>query len=262
MDLGISGRTALVAGGSAGLGGAAARALAGEGARLFVSARGAERLEAAAEAIRADTGAEVTAIVADHGTEAGRARLFEACPAPDILVISFSPPPLTGDYRGVTPEQWRAVFEQMVIGSTELMRHYSEGMAARGFGRIVNLSTVAAKFPLAARMLSGASRAAVANYAAGLARLLARSNVTINAILPGIFETPGLAQTFVDAAAANGTAEAEEREKFLRRLNIPARRYGQPDEAGKLCAMLCSAHAGYVTGQSLTVDGGLGGGLF
>nr|WP_245405678.1 SDR family oxidoreductase [Sphingobium sp. Sx8-8] len=260
--MGIVGKTALVAGGSAGLGGASARALAREGVDLFVSARGGDRLEAAAAAIRAETGSKVTAIVADHGSKEGRQRLFDACPAPDILVITFSPPPLTDDYRKVTADQWRAVFDMAVVGSTELMRHYLQGMADRGFGRIVNISTIAAKYPLAARMLSGASRAAVGNYATGLSKLLARHNVAVNSLLPGIFETPGLTGTFTDAASANGTSEAEEREKFLRRFNIPARRYGDPDEIGALCAMLCSRHAGYVVGQSLGVDGGLGGALF
>lgn len=262
MDLGISGKTALVAGGSAGLGRAAATALAREGVRLFVTARGAERLNDAANAIRDETGASVTSLVADHGSEAGRAALFEACPEPDILVITYSPPPLVNDYRALTAAKWRETFEMTVIGSIELMRHYSAGMVDRRFGRIVNISTIAAKHPLAPRMLSGTSRAAVANYAAGLSRAVARHNVAINSLLPGIFETPGLQQTFIDAAAANGTGEDEERERFLRRFNIPAQRYGDPDEVGAICAMLCSRHAGYVVGQSLAVDGGVGGGLF
>lgn len=262
MDLDIAGKTALVAGGSAGLGGASALALAREGARLIVSARGEARLRAAAEAIRAETGAEVECVVADHGTEAGRAALAAACPAPDILVITFSPPPMTSDYRQVTAEEWRAVLDTMVIGSIELMRHYGEGMAERGFGRIVNISTIAAKYPLALRMLSGASRAAIANYAAGLAKHLARRNVAINAILPGIFTTPGLEQSFVDAAARSGNSPDAEAEAFLRRFNIPARTYGEPQDVGAICALLCSRYAGYIVGQSLSVDGGLGDAIF
>lgn len=262
MDLGISGKTALVAGGSAGLGKASAIALAREGARLFISARGQERLEATAEEIRKETGAEVTAIAADHGTAEGLATLTAACPAPDLLVITYSPPPLTSDYRDVTPDDWRSALEMAVIGSTELIRHYSTGMVDRKFGRIVNISTIAAKYPLAARMLSGSTRAAIANYCAGLSRQLARHDVTINNILPGIFETPGLTKTFADAAAKNGTEVWSERTNFLQRFNIPARRYGQPEEVGAMCAVLCSQYAGYIVGQSIGLDGGLGGGLF
>lgn len=262
MDLGISGKTALVAGGSAGLGKASAMALAREGVRLVISARGSDRLEVAAREIREATGADVITVAADHGTADGLARLVAACPAPDLLVITYSPPPLTPDYRNVTADDWRSVFEMAVIGSTELIRHYSQGMVDRGFGRIVNISTIAAKYPLAARMLSGSTRAAVANYSAGLSRQMARHNVTINNILPGIFETPGLTKTFSDAARENGTEVAAERTNFLRRFNIPARRYGQPDEVGAICAMLCSSYAGYIVGQSIGVDGGLGGAIF
>ncbi|HUF99894.1 MAG TPA: SDR family oxidoreductase [Ilumatobacter sp.] len=262
MDLGIAGKIALVAGGSAGLGGASALALAQEGADLYISARGSERLEAAAADIRLATGATVTPIVSDHGTEQGRQQLYSVCPAPDIVVITFSPPPLTDDFRAVVPDQWRTVLESMVVGSIELMRHYSQGMADRGSGRIVNIGTIAAKYPMASRALSGASRAAVTNYAVGLSKVVARHGVVVNSLLPGIFETPGLTTTFVDAAAANGTTEYEERQRFLGRFNIPARRYGSPEELGAWCAMLCSRQASYLTGQSVGVDGGLGGGLF
>lgn len=262
MDLGIAGKTALVAGGSAGLGGASALALAREGVRLIMSARGEERLRDHAATIRAETGANVDYVVADHGTAEGRATLTARCPAPDILIITFSPPPITSDYRTVSTDEWRHVLDTMVIGSIELMRHYAEGMAERGFGRIVNISTIAAKYPLALRMLSGASRAAVANYTVGLAKLVARHNVAINSILPGIFKTPGLEQSFAETAIRNGSNAEAEAEAFLRRFSIPARAYGEPADVGALCAMLCSQHANYVVGQSLLVDGGLGDAIF
>lgn len=261
MDLGISGRTALVAGGSAGLGRASALALAGEGARLFISARGEERLAAAAREISAATGAEVTPIVANHATADGREALRAAC-QPDILVVTYSPPPFTEDYRTVSVEQWREAFDGIGIGSIEMMRIFAEGMAERRYGRIVNISTMAAKFPLALRMVSGSTRAAIANYAAGLAKVVAKDNVSINSILPGLFETPGLEDGFVEASRRLGTTPAEERLKFLKRFNIPRRCLGEAEDVGALCTLLCSRFAGYVVGQNLVVDGGLGGGLF
>lgn len=262
MDLGISGKTALVAGGSAGLGKASAMALAREGVRLFVSARGEQRLLATAQDIRDATGAAVTAVVANHGTEAGRRALADACPAPDILVITFSPPPFTDDYRHISIGEWQESIDTTLIGSIELMRHFSQGMVERGFGRIVNIGTIAAKYPIAQRILSGSTRAAVTNYAVGLAKVVARHDVVINSIMPGIFQTPGLDESFVRLAEKNGTTAEAEADRFLRRLSIPARTYGDPDDLGALCAMLCSRHARYVVGQSLAVDGGLGSGLF
>jgi 3-oxoacyl-[acyl-carrier protein] reductase len=262
MDLGIAGKTALLAGASAGLGKSSALALAAEGARLFISARGEERLLATAQEIRDTTGAAVVPITADHGTAAGREQLQVLCPQPDILVITCSPPPFTQNYRELTADQWRASFETSAIGSIELMRHYTQGMVERRFGRIVNISTMSAKFPLALRMLSGGTRAAVANYSAGLAKVVAKDNVIINSILPGMFRTPGMEAGFAEAAAKNGTTSQEEVESFVRRFKIPARTYGDPDDLGALCAMLCSCYVRFVVGQSLVVDGGAGGGLF
>lgn len=262
MDLGIGGKTALVAGGSAGLGRASARALAAEGVRLFISARGEDRLRRAAAEIEAETGADVVAVVADHGTVEGREALADACPSPDILVISCSPPPFTEDYRKITVEDWAQAIPTTMLGPIELMRHYSGGMADRKFGRIVHIGTMAAKHPLYLRMLSGPTRSAVTNYAVALSKRVAKHNVVINSMLPGIFKTPGLDQAFEDAASANGTSVAVEADRFLRRWKIPAERYGDADDFGAMCAMLCSQYAGFTIGQSIVVDGGLGGGLF
>ncbi len=262
MDLGIRGKRALVAGGSAGLGGAAAWSLAREGARLTISARGAERLEATASAIRAETGAEVDIVVADHGTEGGRAALQEACPAPDILVISVSPPPSKDDYKTITVAEWQDSIDATMIGPIELMRIFSPGMAERGYGRIVNIGTVAAKYPAAQRMLSGPTRSAVANYANALSKRLARHDVAVNCLLPGLFTTPGLEGSLARQAAENGTTVEEQRAKMLGRWRIPARRLGEPDEFGEICAMFCSRQMGFTIGQSLVVDGGLGSSVF
>jgi len=262
MDLGIRGRTALVAGASAGLGKCAAMALAQEGGRIVISARGEERLLATAQEIRDATGAEVTAIVANHATDAGRQALQAACPSPDFLIFTFSPPPMEPDYRRIDAGQWRQAFEEITIGSIELMRHYAEAMSERGFGRIINLSTIAAKYPLAIRTLSGATRAAVGNYAVSLARVVAKNNVAINAILPGMFETPGLAKGFAESAARRGTTPEQEREAFLKPLNIPRRTLGEAEDVGALCAFLCSRFGSYIVGQSILVDGGLGAAIF
>lgn len=262
MDLGIAGKTALVAGGSAGLGGAAARALAREGAALVISARGEARLTAAADAIRAETGVSVTAVVADHGTADGRARLAEACPAPDLLVTSVSPPPTREDYTAITVADWQASVDATMIGPIELMRMFAPGMAERGYGRIVTIGTVAAKYPSAQRLLSGPTRSAVANYAHALSKKLARHNVAINMLLPGLFMTPGLESNLARQAEEQGATPDEMREKMLGRWRIPARRLGDPDEFGALCAMFCSAQMGFAIGQSMVVDGGLGSSVF
>ncbi|RYF87780.1 MAG: SDR family NAD(P)-dependent oxidoreductase, partial [Caulobacteraceae bacterium] len=186
MDLNIRGRTALIAGGSAGMGKAAAQALAGEGADIVLSARGEERLRAAAAEIAAATGAKVTAVVADHATAEGRAVLAAACPAADILVISVSPPAAVADFRAIGEADWLGSVNSGLVGPVELMRHYSEGMAARRWGRIVNIATVAAKFPSETRLLSGPARSALVNWCAAVGRRLARDNVTINCLLPGM----------------------------------------------------------------------------
>lgn len=262
MDLGLAGKTALVAGGSAGMGKSSAAALAREGVRLFISARGEERLNSAAEEISGFAHHPVTPIVADHGTAAGRATLWERCPAPDILVITFSPPPFNEDYRDISTQAWKDILDKTVVGSIELMRHYASGMAERGFGRIVNIGTLAAKYPFAIRMMSGATRAAVANYAAALAKVTAKKNVVVNTLLPGMYGTQGGSANFRRRAEANGTTPQEEIDRFMRRLNIPAGRFGDPDDIGAICAMFCSKYMGYTVGQSLAVDGGLGGALF
>ncbi|MFC3711221.1 SDR family oxidoreductase [Sphingoaurantiacus capsulatus] len=257
MDLGIRGRKAIVAGGSAGLGAASAQALAAEGVELFISARGRERLEDFAAQVAQETGAKVTAVVADHGTEAGRATLLAACPEPDILVITCSPPAMTEDYLEITPQDYRDSVETTLIGPIELMRATLEGMAERGFGRVVNIATIGAKAPWQARLLSGPTRSALLNFVHAVSKRYIARNVTMNNLLPGMFHTATSLERFTQMAAEKGTTYEQEEFAFAKkRLRIPAGRFGQPEELAPFCAMLCGAQASFITGQSLVIDGG------
>ena len=256
MDLGIRGKRALVAGGSAGMGKACANALALAGVEIVISARSRDRLEATAAEISAATGSLVTPVVADHGTEEGRSALLNACPEPDILVITCSPPRSVRSHLEISPAEWRAVFETTFIGPVELMRATVDGMVERRFGRIVNIGTVGAKRPIAERVLSGAPRAALANFSVALAQQVARHNVAINSILPGLFHTEGSLKRYGELASANGRTYEEETRSRVRELNVPAQRFGDPADIGAACALLCSAHSSFTIGQSLTIDGG------
>jgi 3-oxoacyl-[acyl-carrier protein] reductase len=257
MDLGIRGRKAIVAGGSAGMGKSSARALAREGVDIVLSARGESRLVAAAAEIAGQTGGSVTPVVADHSTPEGRARLIAACPEPDILVITCAPPVVTGNFRDITVADWNAAAETTLIGPIELMRSTLDGMAARGFGRIVNIATGAAKYPAEVRMLSGPSRSALVNYTVAVSKAMAKDNVIINNVLPGMFHTATIADRFTAAAQANGTSYEEETARFVAQWRIPAGRFGDPDDLGDFVAMFCSRQANFVVGQSLVIDGGL-----
>jgi 3-oxoacyl-[acyl-carrier protein] reductase len=262
MDLGIRGRKAIVAGGSAGMGKASARALAAEGVEIVLSARGEARLIAAAREIADETGSKVTPVVADHGTAGGRSALLAACPEPDILVITCAPPVVTEDFRDISVEDWYASVATTLVGPIELMRVTVDGMAARGFGRIVNIATGAAKYPALIRLLSGPTRSALVNYTVAVSKAMARHNVAINNILPGMFHTATIHERFTENAARNGTTYDEEVAKFVGQWNIPAGRFGDPDDLAAFVAMFCSRQANFTIGQSLVIDGGLINGLF
>lgn len=256
MDLGIRGRKAIVNGGSAGLGRGTALALAREGADVFISARGEKRLVKTCDEITRLSGATVTPIVADHSTAAGRARILAACPSPDILVATCSPPPFIEDYSSVTEEDWRANLELTLISPVEMMRAIVPGMVSRGWGRIVNIATGAAKFPVALRILSGPPRAALVNYSVALARKVAQHNVTINCLLPIMHDTDGIRAILAGYAARKGTTVEDEIADMVRSLGIPAGRFGNAEDFGALAAMFCSEYSSYVTAQSLVIDGG------
>lgn len=244
-------------GGSAGLGLGAARALAAEGVELYISARGQARLEATAEEIARATGATVVPIVADHASDAGRETILGVCPDPDILVGTCSPAPFTPDFREVGVADWEASLATGLISPVEFIRATVDGMCERGFGRIVNISTAAAKFPAEIRTLSGPPRAALSNYTAGIARSVARHNVTINNLLPGMHHTATAEERFGAIARERGTTYDAVVQEWINEWQIPADRFGDIDEFGAICALFCSAHAGYLTGQNLVIDGGV-----
>lgn len=255
MDMGIRGRRALVNGASAGIGLAAAQMLATEGVHLVMSARGAPRLEAAAQDLRDKYGVEVVPIAADHSTAEGRARILAACPAPDILVGTCSPPPMTPDHTAIKPVDWQGALDTGLMSPVQMIEAVLPGMVKRRWGRIVNIASIAAKYPLELRILSGAPRAALVNYTVAVARRVAADNVTLNTVLPGMFHTAFTHEQFTANAARNGTTYDQEVVKFTEAYQIPARRFGEPREAGALVAWLCSEFAGYITGQSIAVDG-------
>ena len=262
MDLGIRGRKAVVNGGSAGLGRGTALALAREGADVFVSARGEERLVRACDEIRQLTGGKITPVVADHSTLEGRQRILAACPNPDILVGTCTPPPFVEDYTTVTEDDWRTNLELTLISPVEMMRAIIPGMVSRGWGRVVNIATGAAKFPVALRVLSGPPRAALVNYSVALARKVARHNVTINCLLPIMHDTDGIREILGGYAERKGTTVDQEIDDMVRTMGIPAGRFGNAEDFGSMAAMFCSEYSNYTTGQSLVVDGGYENSIF
>ena len=257
MDLGIRGRKAIVNGGSAGMGRGSALALAQEGVELYISARSEERLNNTCRELARTTGSKVVPVVADHSTEAGREAILSACPEPDILVTNCSPPPFTGDYRTVERDDWMQNMEVTLLSPVALMKEVVPGMVARGWGRVVNIGTGAAKFPAEVRILSGPPRAALVNYSVAVAKAVARHNVMINNVLPGMHHTAAIADRYQAAAQANGTTYDEEVQKFIDQWKIPANKFGDAEDFGAIVAMFCSEQAAYVTGQSLVVDGGV-----
>jgi 3-oxoacyl-[acyl-carrier protein] reductase len=245
MDLGIAGRRAIVCGASAGLGRGVAASLAREGVILTLAARGEERLAAAVAAIRSESGGEVSGVACDVTTEEGRAALLSAEPAPDILVNNAGGPP-AGDFRTFSRHDWIKALDANMLSAIALIQAVIDGMIERRFGRILNITSGAVKAPIAALALSNGARAGLTGFVGGVARQVAAHNVTLNNILPGLFDTDRL------KALQGGDEAVRERQ----RGQIPARRFGDPAEFGDLAAFLCSARAGYITGQNLLIDGG------
>ena len=253
MDFGIRGRKALLSGASRGLGKACAMALAQEGVDVTIVARSRDVLERTADQIRAATGVLVTPVCGDIATAEGRAAALEACPEPDILVNNadgMAP----GDFRNWSRGDWITALDTMMLCHIEMMRLTHEGMMARGFGRVVNIVSRSVKIPQLELGLSNGARSGLVGFVAGLARQTVARNVTINNLLPGIFDS--------DAQRRHIEGMLDQSEKSFdqiwdeRARANPARRYGQPAELGAYCAYLCSTHASFITGQNLLIDGG------
>ena len=258
MDLGIKGKWALVGGASKGLGLGCATALAQAGVNVVMVSRGAEALEASAAKMRA-LGVTVLTVAQDITTEAGRAAIWAVAGGPgknyDIVITNAGGPP-PGDFREWDREAWIKAVDGNMLTPIELIKATVDGMASRGFGRIVNITSSAVKAPIDILGLSNGARSGLTGFVAGLSRTtaLAGNNVTINNLLPGAFDTDRLKTTLAGAAAKTGQsieALAEARKKMA-----PAQRFGHPDEFGQTCAFLCSQHAGFITGQNILIDGG------
>ena len=271
MDLGLSGKWALVCGASKGLGLGCAQALASEGVNVVMVARGAETLHAAAEKIRADllcqsngeaiNGIEksVLTVAADITTPEGRAAAFAAAGGPgmafDIVVTNAGGPP-PGDFRDWDRDAWLKAIDANMLTPIELIKATVDGMAARGFGRIVNITSSAVKAPIDILGLSNGARSGLTGFVAGVARnpSLAAKGVTLNNLLPGKFDTDRIKTTIAGAAQKTGKTVDEVRAAQI--AQIPAKRFGTPQEFGQICAFLCSVQAGYITGQNVLADGG------
>lgn len=253
MDLGLKGQKAIVCASSKGLGRACAEALAEAGCDLVLNGRNEETLATTAEAIRKTFGVKVDAVVADVSTAEGQAKLLAACPAPDILVNNNGGPAFK-DFRLLDRDAILQGVTQNMVTPIELIKAVIDGMVERRFGRIVNITSTSVYAPIPGLDLSSGARAGLTAFLAGVARTVAASNVTINNILPGAFDTDRLRNGFAFSAQKNGTTADAEAAK--RASAIPAGRIGQPKEFGQACAFLCSEHSGFITGQNLVIDGG------
>jgi 3-oxoacyl-[acyl-carrier protein] reductase len=255
MDLGLSGKKGIVCAASKGLGRAVAVPLAREGVNLVINARNRDSLEQTAESLRSESGVNVIPIAADITTEAGREAVLAACPDPDILINNAGGPP-PGDFRQVTREDWIRAIDANMLTPIFLIRAVIDGMVARGFGRIINITTSGVKSPGTYPQLgiSIGVRSGLTGFAGVLSRQVARHNVTINGLLPGRFDTDRLRENLEFAAKAAGHS-AEDEALRVRGL-IPAARFGKPEEFGAFAAFLCSSQAGYLTGQNIVLDGG------
>ncbi len=258
MDLGIRGKSALVCAASKGLGKGCAASLAREGVDLVITARGAEALEATAAELR-KLGVKVTAVAGDITTAEGRAAALQACPSPDILVNNAGGPP-PGDFRKWSREDWLKALDANMLAPIELIKAVLDGMIARRFGRIVNITSGAVKNPIPELGLSNGARTGLTGFVAGLSRQTVRHNVTINGLLPGPFDTDRLRGNLEFNARKLGKTAAE-LAKARMEAN-PAGRFGSIEEFGDACAYLCSAQAGFITGQNFLMDGGAYPGTF
>ena len=253
MDLGLKGRTAIVCAASKGLGRACAEALAAEGVALVLNARSRDALEQTATEIATAYGVTVTPVAADIGSADGRAAVLAACPAPDILVNNAGGPP-PGKLTSWNDDDWAQALAGNLRAPAAMIAAVLDGMASRGFGRIVNITSSVVRHPIDMQGLSAAARAGLHGLVSTLVRDHVGRNVTINNILPGPFATDRLISNFTFRAKQQGISP--EQALAARRAELPAGRFGDPKELGQLCAFLCSANAGYISGQSILIDGG------
>ena len=253
MDLGIKGRKALVTASSKGLGRGCAEALAAAGVDLVLNARGAEALEATAAALRAAHGVTVTAIAGDITQEADRARVLAAAEGADILVTNAGGPP-PGMWSDWTRDDFIKALDGNMLTPIALMQALLPGMMARGWGRVVNITSQSVKAPIGILGLSNSARAGLTGFVAGTSRQVAPHGVTINNMLPGIHDTDRA--TALDGGVVKARGVTMEEARAEREATIPARRYGTSAEFGAMCAFLCSQHAGFIVGQNILLDGG------
>jgi 3-oxoacyl-[acyl-carrier protein] reductase len=253
MDLGIAGKKALVCGASAGLGFACAQALVEAGVHVVIVARTEETLQQAAQTLRDLKAGNVSWVAADVTTEAGRQRILAEHPQVDILVTNAGGPP-PGDFRQWGRDTWLKALDANMLTPIELIKATVDGMMARGFGRIINITSSAVKAPVDGLGLSNGARSGLTGFVAGLARSTVGHGVTINNLLPGTFDTARLAGNF--AAQAQREGSTPEAVRTARIAKHPAKRLGHPPELGNTCAFLCSVHAGYINGQNILLDGG------
>lgn len=259
MDLGLNGKRAIICASSRGLGRGCAMALAEAGCDLVINGRDEAALDGTATEIRERFGVAVTPVLADVSTPEGQKALLEACSDPDILVNNNGGPPFR-DFRELDRAKMLEGVTQNMVTPIELIQAVIDGMASRGFGRIVNITSMSVYQPISGLDLSSGARAGLTAFLAGVARTVAARNVTINNILPGKFDTDRIRGSIRFSAQKAGVSEAQQAEKTAN--EVPAKRLGTPEEFGMACAFLCSAHAGYITGRNLILDGGLYPGAF
>jgi 3-oxoacyl-[acyl-carrier protein] reductase len=259
MDLGISGRKAIVCASSRGLGKGCAMSLARAGVDLTINGRDEAALEATATEIREATGVAVTTIAADISSADGQAAVLAACPDPDILVNNNGGPPFR-DFRDLDREAMLEGVTMNMVTPIELIGRTIDTMIERRFGRIVNITSVSVKMPVAGLDLSSGARGGLTAFLAGVCRTVAQHNVTINHLLPGYFDTDRMRSGITATAGLLGKSENEMASE--RADSVPAKRFGNTHEFGEACAFLCSAQASYITGQSLLLDGGLHNSVF
>lgn len=260
MDLGLNGKSAILSAASQGLGKACAQSLAAEGVSLTLNARTADKLQATADEIRAEFGVEVRTVAGDFAETETRARLLEADPAPDIVVNNPGVRQVPDPFDKIDGDVWRYWLEVHFLNSVEFIQAVAPGMRTRRFGRIVNMSVSFIKFPQVGFAHTHAARLALSGASAAMVRELIADNVTINTVCPGLFDTDALhTNLHGHAKRGNTTYEAIVEDRLQ---GCPARRFADPRECGDLVAYLCSAQAGFMSGQNIVNDGGVYQGLF